>query len=394
MESRAPRRQIVHVDLDAFFVSVERLLAPELEGRPVIVGGSPGARGVVASASYEAREHGVRSAQPTAQALRLCPQATLLRPRFGLYREVSGRVMDLLGELTPLVEVASVDEAYLELSGTERLLGPPAAAARRLKQRLRAELGLPATVTLATSKLVAKVAAAQAKPDGFLVVPPGGEPAFLAPLPVGLIPGVGPRAQGRLAVLGLGRIADLQRAGPAALRQVLGREGEILHRMSMGLDPRPVEPQGRRLSLGHEATFPRDLHRREELEARLASLAASAAGDLWREGLQGRRVELKLRYADFRTASRSRTLPQPTSEEGAIAQAAVELFRRTWSGQPIRLLGVRVSQLVAGRAYQLGLGEEGRPRSAVLEELSQELRRRFGPAAPRRASLWRWEGED
>lgn len=379
-------RRIVHLDLDAFFVSVERLLDPHLEGRPVIVGGSPASRGVVASASYEARRFGVRSAQPSAEAARLCPGAIFLPPRFKLYREISDRVMELLREFTPLVEAASVDEAYLDISGSERLFGPPQDETRLIKRRLREELGLPATVALAGSKLVAKIASAQAKPDGFLFVPVGREARFLAPLPVREIPGVGPVAGERLESAGLRTIGDLQRLGPVGLRQILGRSGEGLFERAMGQDMRPVLPDSDRKSLGHEETFERDLGGRAELGERLRRLTAQTAADLWRAGRQARRVELKLRYADFRTLTRHLTLSQPTSDERTLESAALGLLERAWTGRPLRLLGVRVSRLTPGRVYQLRLDDPGPPRAAALEALSQELRLRFGPAAPRRAS--------
>lgn len=377
-------RVIAHLDLDAFFVSVERLFDPGLEGRPVIVGGEPRARGVVASASYEARRQGVHSAQPTAVALRLCPQAILLPARHELYREVSGRVMDLLREFTPLVEAASVDEAYLDLTGSERLFGPPEAEARLIKARLRQELGLPSTLAVASNKLVAKIASAQVKPDGLVVIPTGGEAAFLEPLPLREIPGVGPKTGERLQALGLRMIGDLQRLGRPGLRQILGRAGEDLYERAVGRDRRPVEPEGERKSLGHEETFARDLVDERELRDVVVRLAEQTARHLWQEGLHGRTVELKLRYADFRTLTRQVTLPEPTSDERRLARAALSLWERTWNRRPVRLLGVRMSGLVAVRAYQLRLEDAGPPRQAVLEELTQRLRSRFGRGALRR----------
>ena len=337
-------RAIGHFDLDAFFASVEMLLDPSLADRPVIVGGDPDARGVVSTANYLARRAGVHSAMPARTARRLCPNAVFLRPRIPLYQEYSRQVFAIARDYSPVVQAVSIDEAYVDWSE----LADPVATAREFKERVRREIGLTVSVGLATGKVVAKIASDHTKPDGLTVVPPGTEAAFLAPLPARKLPGCGPKTAQRLAERGLLTIGDLAQADLTDLAAEVGAKLAVeLSRRAQGIDDRPVETYREYKSISDETTFARDEADRRILWQTLREQAASCARNLQRKGLVARTVGVKLRYADFRTITRSQTLSQPTADLAALEAAVAALMRQTWSPdpRPLRLIGVRVANL-------------------------------------------------
>ncbi len=388
-----PPRAIIHLDLDAFFVAVERLDNPALIGRPVIVGGRAEARGVVSSASYEARAFGIHSAMPTAQALRLCPGAVLVEGHRGRYAEMSRRVMALLGEYTPLLEPISIDEAFLDVTGAEAHYGPPGQLAKTLQDRIEAELGLSASLGVATNKLVAKIASDFRKPHGITVVPPGEEAAFLAPLPMRRLWGVGEVTARELGKLGIETIGDLARLAAADLRARFGAHGEGLWRAARGMDDSPVTPEHEVKSVSREETFAQDSTDATLLRRELLRLSDAVAAQLRRHGFQARTISLKLRYADFTTLSRQTTLPDPTDAGPALYKHALALFQATWQGQPVRLVGVSAANLTqAGRQLRLfeQAGQAGAARverQAQLDAALDRIRARFGEDAVQRASL-------
>ncbi|MDI3341765.1 MAG: DNA polymerase IV [Sphaerobacter sp.] len=381
MSGTAPwPRVIVHADLDAFFAAAEILRRPELRGKPVIVGGRPGGRGVVAAASYEARAYGVRSAMPIAQAARLCPHAVFLPGDHAYYRELSERFRAVLERFTPLVEMVSVDEAYLDLSHAEHLVGPPLAAARAIKRQVREELGLTVSLGVATSRLVAKIASDLDKPDGLRLVEPGTEAATLAPLPVGRMPGIGPKSVERLQRIGVTTLGGLARMPVAVLQPIFGRRAAEVIDRARGIDPRPVNPAREPAkSVGRERTFSQDLTDPREIERVLYQLAERAGRDLRREGLHGRVVAVKLRYRDFETVGRQRRLPQPTSDHQEIAAVATALVARLLEARraPVRLLGVRVAAL-SPAAIQLTMFGDDPLRRHRLNHALDDLAARYG----------------
>jgi len=354
----APLRKIIHVDMDAFYASVEQRDHPELRGRPVIVGGRPEARGVVAACSYEARAFGVRSAMPSTQAHRLCPHAAFLPPRIGHYANVSREIREIFRTVTDLVEPLSLDEAYLDVSTNK--LGEPLAGklARHVRREIKRLTGLTASAGVGPSKLVAKIASDVNKPDGLCVVPPDEVVAFLGPLPVSRLWGVGPATARRLGELGIKTVADVRGCAPVLLEQKLGRYGEVLLRLSWGDDPRPVESTRQRKSCGSETTFPDDVSDLSALCETLHTLASEVADDLTRVDLRARTVTLKLRYADFKTLTRSRTFDVPFEDGAALYRAVRDLLFVEAEGglAPVRLLGVSASSLMGpGDPEQLSL---------------------------------------
>ncbi len=377
-------RRILHLDLDAFFCAVEELQRPELRGRPFAVGGAPEARGVVASCSYAARQYGIRSAMPMARAMRLCPALIRVPPRRRLYTIASRQVMALLRQVTPLVEQISIDEAFLDVSAL-----PEAAEeiARRIQRRVRQETGLPCSLGVASNKLVAKIATEVGKsqappgayPNALTVVPPGAEAAFLAPLPVEMLWGVGPKTAARLHALGVHTIGDLARLPEEHLQALFGAHGADLSRRARGLDDRPVVTTHERKSLSHETTFPQDVRDEATLRRTLRHLTRRVAGRLRREHLYATTVRLKIRWPDFTTLSRQTTLTTPTDEIDTLHTLAVALFEQVWTpGQAVRLLGIGVSGL-SPRPRQLGLWDAESQKDRRLEEAVHALRRRFGP---------------
>ena len=382
---------IVHVDMDAFFVSCELLRRPELRGRPVVVGGT-GDRGVVAAASYEARAHGVFSAMPSTRARRLCPDAVFLPGDHGYYGEVSGRIMAIFETFTPLVEPLSLDEAFLDVGGARRLHGSAERIGHAIRARVLAEEGLTCSVGVAANKFLAKLATEASKPKashqgtqpgtGVTVVWPGEELAFLHPLPVEALWGVGPATRTRLDRLAVRTVGDLAALPEAALVGAVGAaSGRQLHRLAHGIDDRSVEPDRKPKSIGHEETFARDLRSREALGRELVRMGDAAATRLRGQGYAGRTVTLKLRYADFRTITRSRTLPEPVSSGPAVVATARELLDAIDLGPGVRLLGVSISQLVEGATRQRSF-EGGRDASWDDATAAIDLvRARFGDAA-------------
>ncbi len=378
---------IIHADLDAFFVAVERLDDPALIGVPVIVGGRAEVRGVVASASYEARKYGVHSAMPTAQALRLCPQAVLVSGHRERYAEMSRKVMAIFGDYTPLVEPISIDEAFLDVSGTEAHYGPPAGLAQTLQDRIERELRLSASLGVASNKLVAKIASDYRKPHGITVVAPGEEAAFLAPLPIRRLWGVGEVTARELAKLGIETIGDLARFSLEALRGRFGVNGEGLARAARGSDDSPVTPEREEKSLSREETFAQDISDPSLLRLELLRLSESVASRLRRHGFAARTVGLKLRYSDFVTLTRQATLAESTDSGPTIYAHAVALFEATWDRRrSVRLVGVGTSNLEQP-ARQLRLFEQESNRQSQLDAALDRIRGRYGDAAIQRAAL-------
>ncbi len=383
-------RQIVHVDLDAFYASVEVLLDPSLRGKPVIVGGSPEGRGVVSSASYQARACGVRSAMPVAQALRLCPQAIRVSPSHGVYGKHSRAVMEVLEGYTPVVEQLSIDEAFLDLTGCEALWGPAPEVARQIQERVRDECGLPCSLGVATNKLVAKIACGQGKPQGLVIVPPGQEAAFLAPLAIETLWGVGEAMGRRLRELGVTTIGQLAERSEAELVRLFGEGGGRLHGAAQGLDDSPVHTERERRSISQEHTFGANVADRQTLQRRLLSMADHLAAGLRREGLVAQTVRLKLRYDDFETVTRQVTLDQPTDQADVLYGQALGLLDAHWNRQRlVRLIGLGASGLLREGGYQLELFDHSDQRNARLSHTLDEIRARFGRHAITRASLLR-----
>jgi DNA polymerase-4 len=385
------RCTVLHVDMDAFFASVSLLARPDLVGRPVVVGGGS-TRGVVLSATYEARRAGVHSAMPMGRARRLCPEAVVLQPDHDRYAQVSRAVMATFASVTPLVEPLGLDEAFLDVTGAVRRLGPPARIAQLLRDRVADEQGVTCSVGVASTKFVAKLASGRCKPDGMLVVPADEVLAFLHPLPVGALWGVGERTEAQLVRLGLRTVSDIAHTPEATLRRALGdATGAGLHALAWGRDPRPVVPAAPERSTGAEQTFGRDVDDPAVVLRELLRLSVRTAARLRRTGSAGRTVVLKVRFADFTTITRSRTLAEPTDVGQEVYAAAAAL----WAGlglerARIRLVGVRVEGLVdAARVpHQLALGEPERGwRDADLAV--DRASARFGAGAVAPAALLR-----
>ncbi|RJP19403.1 MAG: DNA polymerase IV [Deltaproteobacteria bacterium] len=338
-------RSIIHLDLDAFYASVEMLDDPALRGKPVIVGGSE-RRGVVAASSYEARKFGVHSAMPTATAMRLCPAGVFLPVRMDRYRDMSEKVFDIFRRFTPLVEPLSIDEAFLDVTGCERLFGSAEETARRIRAAVRGETGLTVSAGVAPNKFLAKIASDVGKPDGLTVVPPGSEIAFLAPLPVGKLWGVGKVTEKEMLRRGIRTIGDLGRVPERELERAFGAQGMHLHRLAHGIDDRPVETEREAKSIGHEDTYDRDLRERGAIRRELLSLSDRVSARLRRSGVKGRTITLKVKYHDFVQVTRAATLADPTDDGGTLYRVALDLLGDTEAGaRPVRLLGISVSKL-------------------------------------------------
>jgi DNA polymerase-4 len=393
------KRHILHLDIDAFFASVEEILDPSLKGKPVIVGARPEQRGVVASASYAARAFGVHSAMPTAQALRLCPQAIVIPPRHKVYGEYSARMMAILSEYSALIEPLSLDEAFLDITGCETHRGPstssglgsPEELAYQLQERLEVELGLSTSIGLAANKLVAKIASGLEKPHGFVVVPQGREDEFLAPLPVEKLWGVGEVTARSLHEMGVFTIGQLAELSAAQLEARFGRRGSDLYRHARGIDDSPVVAEREEKSLSREVTFAEDIGDGRVLRKTLLSLSEDVARQLRERELRGRTVKLKLRYADFKTLTRQVSMEAPTDLGQVIFDQAARLLERAWDKRKkVRLIGVGVSKFEP-EERQLSLFEgTGEGKVEKLRRFSQavdRIREKYGDEAIQRASL-------
>jgi DNA polymerase-4 len=370
---------ILHIDMDAFFVSVELLARPELRGLPVVVGGQRDQRGVVSAASYEARKFGVHSAMPLRTAAKLCPQAIFLDGHHQLYGEWSDRVATILGKFSPVVEMASIDEAYLDLAGTERMHGPPLAAAHKLLLEITATTSLPCSGGLGATRLVAKVASDQAKPRGLVWVAPGSEAAFLAPLAVRRIPGIGKVTEAALKSLGIDTVGQLQKIALEQLEETFGRWGTALFRKAHGIDSYEFFIDAEPKSISHNQTFGVDTCDRTALESTLSHLCQKASKRLRDAGLRARTVSLTLRYTDFKTITRSHTLGEPSDLDEIFLRTIRELFAHAWNGiEMLRLVGVELSAFSSGAA-QLDLLDPGRREKLErLARTTDRLRDRFG----------------
>jgi DNA polymerase-4 len=378
-EARLDGTHILHVDMDAFFVSVELLDRPDLRGKPVVVGGQPDQRGVVSAASYEARRFGIQSAMPLRTAGRLCPHAVFLEPRHERYSEWSDRIAAILARYSPRVEMASVDEAYLDLAGTERLLGHPLAAAHRLRQEIWKKTGLPSSIGLARTRLVAKVASDQAKPAGLLWIPAGSEAAFLALLSVRKIPGIGKVTEGALNGLGIETVAQLAAVPRENLEEVFGRWGSALYRKARGEDTYEFLEDAEAKSISHNHTFSEDVDDLATIESTLSHLCQKAAKRLRDAGLFAGTITLTLRYAGFETITRARTLPAPTDLDQDVQRVTRELLARHRDPKRrVRLVGVSLTSLSHGEKQLELLDPARREKLEKLARASDQLRERFG----------------
>ncbi len=374
--------------MDAFYAAVEVLDHPELRGKPVIVGGPAKSRGVVSSATYEARKFGVKSAMPAAQAARLCPQGIFMPVRMSRYVEISGEVMRIFRSFTPLVEPLSLDEAFLDVAGAERLFGDGPAIGRMIKDRIRKDLGLVASVGVSYVKYLAKLASDLEKPDGFTIIRPEDVERRLPPLPVTRLWGVGPKTAVQLERLGLKTIGDVREAGEARLVRELGDFGAHISRLSRGEDVRHVEPSWDAKSIGAERTFERDLTAMEAMEAELLEIAEEVGGRLRADGSAARTVQIKVRFHDFRTITRSRTLERPTDITREIYDVAKGLLRDKAGvrGARVRLLGIQTQNLAPAGAGQGTLfGEVARTKERKLDRVIDALRQKMGDDAVVRA---------
>jgi DNA polymerase IV len=369
---------IAHLDLDCFFVSVERIYDPSLIGKPVAVGGTPEGRGVVASASYEARKFGVRSAMPTSQALRLCPQLVCVRGSFERYGEISSRLRTRLQEIAPVVEQASIDEYYLDFTGCEKIYNNDLPGLMHTLQRLvREEFQLPCSIGLATNKMLSKIAASAAKPNGVRVVPPGTERSFLAPMEIDVIPGIGAKTGERLRQAGFKTVADIQTKTIDSLRSSLGSMAEEMFHLACGGGTVTLTPEHDRKSIGREETFPRDRSGVAALEPELFRLTESVCGTLRSCRSLARTVTLKLRYKDFLTVTRTESI-EPTNDDAVVFRTAKSLLERNYlSPRPVRLIGVSVSNLTEQAEPELSLFPVENQRRQILDAVDK-IRNKFG----------------
>lgn len=375
-----PFVSIIHLDMDAFFAAVEQLDFPELRGKPVIVGGAPNERGVVSTCSYEARKFGVRSAMSLTEAYRRCPQGIFVRGRGSRYRAVSVEVMQIMATYSPLLEPVSIDEAFLDVTHSQNLFGPAETIARTIQTRVRDELGLSCSLGVAPNKLLAKVASDLKKPGGLVVVAPGSGRAFLAPLPIERIWGVGPKTAEQLHKQGFKTIGDIQNSDPNLLARRLGVHGYDLYRLASGEDDRPVASRDDTKSVGHEHTFDLDTTDLEAVKATLLALVAKVGRRLRKKKLRGKVVQLKLRYLDFITMTRQCALAAHTDLDHDIYRAAVRLLDKHFDGRPVRLIGVSLSQLCGEgeAAAQLCLFDAPPERAQKLARVMDAIKEKHG----------------
>jgi len=378
-ETPPPGAAILHVDMDAFFVSVELLARPDLRGKPVVVGGQPDQRGVVSAASYEARKFGIHSAMPLRTAGRLCPHAVFLEPNHHLYVEWSDRIAAILHSFSPVVEMASVDEAYLDLAGTERMHGNSLAAAHKLLSTIRSRTGLPCSGGLASTRLVAKVASDQAKPRGLLLVPAGSEAAFLATLPVRKIPGIGKVTEESLRSRGIETVAHLAAIPQEKLEEAFGQWGTALYRKARGLDSFEFWIDAEPKSVSNNHTFSEDTADRAQIESMLSFLCQKSSKRMREAGLHARTITLTIRYAGFETHTRSHTLPESTNLDTVVLATIRQLFDVHCDRQrKVRLLGVGLTNMTHGEGQISLLDGEKKARLENLTRATDRLRDRFG----------------
>jgi len=383
-----PARAILHIDMDAFYASVEVLDDPSLRGKPVIVGGTPGGRGVVSAASYEARRYGVHSAMSAARAVQLCPEGIFLPGRMDRYAEISRQVFAIFEDYTPLVEPLSIDEAFLDVTGCRRLFGSGTRLGRTIKDRILAEVGLVASVGLAANKFLAKLASDLEKPDGFVVIPPQEARALLFSLPIGKLWGVGRVAEKQMHQFGIRKVGDLLAVPRERLIAQFGDHAAHLLELAVGHDERPVVPAREAKSIGNETTFAEDIADAEHLQEILDQLAAKVSRRLRAHGLTARTVTLKARYADFTTHTRSETLPAPSDASVDLRDAARRLLQEKLDrrGRPLRLVGVTASNLVsAGPGQGLLFTDPDRERDRKLDTIMDQVHGKFGPLLRRGA---------
>jgi DNA polymerase IV len=380
---------ILHVDMDAFYASVEVRERPDLAGKPVIVGGAPEGRGVVAAASYEARKFGVHSAMPAGKALKLCPEAIVIKPRMSLYAEVSDQIQGILHRYTPLVEPLSLDEAFLDVTASTALYGPAPNIARQIKEDIRSELRLVASVGVAPNKFLAKLASDLKKPDGLVVVDPERIREFLDPLPVSRLWGAGRVTQKELAELGIETIRQFRQLSRSDIEARFGRHGSSLWELAHGRDERRVIPDREAKSISHETTFPVDVTSMSTLQSRLLELTDLVSQRLRRHGRVGRTTHLKLRYADFSTITRAETLDRPTNLTNEIWASASRMLSERLPGRPlrVRLIGVGVQQLSSAQVRQPTLFEDpAHQKQSGADRVSDQIRAKFGHQALRRGA--------
>ena len=391
-EATAKPRVIIHVDMDAFYASVEVMDHPELKGTPVIVGGSVESRGVVTAASYEARVYGVHSAMSSARAHRLCPHGIYLEPRMDRYAEVSRDIRRVLDDFTPIVEPISIDEAFLDVTGSQALFGSGPDIGRTIKQRIRGEIGLIASVGVAPNKYLAKLASDLEKPDGFVVITQDEAEARLAPLPVSRLWGIGKKTEPNFITAGLKTIGDVARASDELLERLAGAYAPRLKQLARGLDDRDVVADAEAKSIGAENTFARDIADDARLREELDALAERVARRARADGMVGFTVNLKARYADFTTVTRAKTLPDATSDSVVIRDTARELLevRLDRNGRALRLLGVSLSNLAHAEEVTPDLFSTIActvvSRNRTLDVVMDKIRKRFGASAVRRGS--------
>jgi DNA polymerase-4 len=372
-------RQILHVDMDAFFVSVEELADPSLNGKAVVVGADPDGRGVVAAASYEARKFGVHSAMPIGRAKKLCPHAIFLRGHHGKYREYSRKIYRIFQEFTPVIEMVSIDEAYLDLTGSERLHGGMLSAADRLIRTVKQRTGLSCSVGASASHLVSKIASDQAKPHGLLYVMPGCEAVFLAPLPVRRMPGIGKVTEPELLSMGIATIGDLQTFGAERLKSRFGKYGEWLYTKSMGNDIEAYAYEEEPKSISHETTFSVDTADADEVERTLSYLSQLVARRLREHRLFARTIGLKLRNYRFKTITRDTTLDEPTHLDSVIFEQVLRMFGAAWDGkEKIRLVGVRTSNLESSIFQRCLFDSEKQEKLDRILRAADRVRGRYG----------------
>jgi DNA polymerase-4 len=373
------QRIIMHIDLDAFFVSVEQVLNPDLKGKPVVVGGKPGGRGVVATASYEARVFGLHSGMPLSKAVRLCPQAIFIEGSYPKYHEASKKFMMILADFSPFLEPMGLDEAFLDATGFGELHGSIHQMALKIKERVRAELGLIASTGVATCKVVAKVASDESKPDGLIQVPPGKEAEFLSPLVIRKLTGVGQKTEQILKGIGITTVGQLAKMSPLTLKSYFGVFGVTLHRFANGIDDLAVSPRGDASSISRETTFTQDTGDRTFLSGKLRYLTEKVGADLRLHGKQARRVSVKLRYPDFTTINRSHTLSQATDVDQTIFQVGDDLMRKALIAdrRTVRLIGIEVSNLIEP-GKQLSMLNNNAQRMEKLNRAVDRIRLKYG----------------